>query len=131
MARWNCRRAGGERVGVQEEASGGDGALRGYEAVRDHFATLQAETKEVGRGLPQYVERDFARYLECGVLAHGFERARCESCQDEIPVAFSCKGEGGRRVEREAGAGDGVTVVHLVERMPYRQWTMSFPHRMR
>jgi hypothetical protein len=22
--------------------------------------------------------------LECGVLAHGFERARCESCKDEL-----------------------------------------------
>jgi hypothetical protein len=35
---------------------------------------------EVGRGLPRYVERDFARYLECGVLAHRFARVRCESC---------------------------------------------------
>ncbi|RKH67799.1 transposase zinc-binding domain-containing protein [Corallococcus llansteffanensis] len=41
--------------------------------------------------LPQYVERDFARYLECGVLAHGFARVRCESCKDELLVAFSCK----------------------------------------
>jgi len=27
------------------------------------------------------VEREFARYLECGVLAHGFARVRCESCK--------------------------------------------------
>ncbi|RKH53099.1 hypothetical protein D7Y23_04375 [Corallococcus sp. AB050B] len=31
----------------------------------------------MGRGLPRYVERDFARYLEGGVL-----------------IAFSCKGRG-------------------------------------
>jgi hypothetical protein len=43
-----------------------------YEAVRDNLATLLAEASGVGRGLPRYVERDFARYLECGVLAHGF-----------------------------------------------------------
>ena len=42
-----------------------------YEAVRDNLTTLLAEANEVGRGLPRYVERDFARYLECGVLAHG------------------------------------------------------------
>ncbi len=65
-----------------------------YEAVRDNLTTLLAEANEVGRGLPRYVERDFARYLECGVLAHGFARVRCESCKDELLVAFSCKGRG-------------------------------------
>jgi len=52
------------------------------------------EASEVGLGLPRYVERDFAKYLECGVLAHGFARVRCESCRDELLVAFSCKGRG-------------------------------------
>ncbi len=51
-----------------------------YEAVRDHLATLLEEASELGRGLPRSVERDFARYLERGVLAHGFARVRCESC---------------------------------------------------
>ncbi|WP_233262300.1 transposase zinc-binding domain-containing protein [Vitiosangium sp. GDMCC 1.1324] len=104
-----------------------------YEAVRDNLATLLEEASEVGRGLPRYVERDFARYLECGVLAHGFARVRCESCKDELLVAFSCKGRGvcpscnAKRAQ--------VTAVHLVERVlphvPYRQWTLSFPHRVR
>jgi|GEM_PF-2812510 len=39
------------------------GSRRTYEAVRDNLATLLAEASEVGRGLPRYVERDFARYL--------------------------------------------------------------------
>jgi hypothetical protein len=47
-----------------------------YEAVSDNLATLLAEAGEVGRGLPRYVERDFTRYLECGVLAHGFARVQ-------------------------------------------------------
>ncbi len=50
-----------------------------YAAVRDNLATLLAEASELGRDLPRYVERDFAKYLECGVLAHGFARVRCES----------------------------------------------------
>ena len=104
-----------------------------YEAVRDNLATLLAEASEVGRGLPRYVERDFARYLECGVLAHGFARVRCESCKDELLVAFSCKGRG---VCPSCNAKRAhVTAVHLVERVlphvPYRQWTLSFPHRVR
>ncbi|WP_438356949.1 transposase zinc-binding domain-containing protein [Cystobacter fuscus] len=96
-----------------------------YEAVRKNLATLLAEAGELGRGLPRYVERDFARYLECGVLAHGFARVRCESCKDELLVAFSCKGRGvcpscnAKRAQ--------VTAAHLVERVlphvPYRQWT--------
>ncbi|HEY0096923.1 MAG TPA: transposase zinc-binding domain-containing protein, partial [Archangium sp.] len=104
-----------------------------YEAVRDNLATLLAEASEVGRGLPRYVERDFARYLECGVLAHGFARVSCESCKDELLVAFSCKGRG---VCPSCNAKRAhVTAVHLVERVlphvPYRQWTLSFPHRVR
>ena len=35
-----------------------------YAAVRDNLATLLSEASELGRGLPRYVERDFARYLE-------------------------------------------------------------------
>jgi hypothetical protein len=83
--------------------------------------------------LPRYVERDFAKYLECGLMAHDFARVRCESCKDELLVAFSCKGRGvcpscnAKRAQ--------VTAVHLVERVlphvPYRQWTLSFPHRVR
>jgi hypothetical protein len=61
------------------------------------------------------VERDFARYLECGVLAHGFARVRCESCKDELLVAFSCKGRG---VCPSCNAKRAhVTAVHLVERV--------------
>jgi len=78
-----------------------------YEAVRDHPATLLAEAREVGLGLPRYVERDFARYLECGVLAHGFARVRCESCKNELLVAFRARGEGGPLLQHEAGACNG------------------------
>ncbi|WP_147441770.1 transposase zinc-binding domain-containing protein [Corallococcus exercitus] len=104
-----------------------------YEAVRENLATLLAEASDVGRGLPRYVERDFASYLECGVLVHGFARVRCESCKDELLVAFSCKGRGvcpscnAKRAQ--------VTAVHVVERVlphvPYRQSALSLPHRVR
>ncbi|MFY0565314.1 transposase zinc-binding domain-containing protein [Archangium lansingense] len=46
---------------------------------------------------------------------HGFARVRCESCKDELLVAFSCKGRGvcpscnAKRAQ--------VTAVHLVERV--------------
>ena len=75
----------------------------------------EAGLVQLGRGLPRYVERDFAKYLECGVLAHGFARVRCESCKDELLVAFSCKGRG---VCPSCNAKRAhVTAAHLVERV--------------
>ena len=36
-------------------------------------------------------------YLQCGILAHGFARARCEQCGQDFLVAYSCKGRGSLR----------------------------------
>jgi hypothetical protein len=90
---------------------------------QDWLSFSSSTHSDVGMSLPRYVERDFARYLECGVLAHGFTQGRCESCKEELLVAFSCKGRGvcpscnARRAH--------VTAVHLVERVlprvSYRQ----------
>jgi hypothetical protein len=45
-----------------------------YCAVQGHLETYLALARErhtEGDGAPQYVEREFRRYLECGILAHG------------------------------------------------------------
>jgi len=39
-----------------------------HRVVREHLATMRLQCAEAG-GLPRFVERDFERYLECGVLA--------------------------------------------------------------
>jgi len=65
-----------------------------YQLVKDHLATFVAEAaagSEDGSGLPRYVEREFDRYLDCGLLCRGFARVRCDDCSDELLVAFSCK----------------------------------------
>ena len=84
-------------------------------------------------GVPQYVEGEFRRYLECGILAHGFARARCEDCGHDFLIAFSCKGRGvcpscnARRMAE--------TAAHLVDQvfppLPVRQWVLSVPKRLR
>jgi hypothetical protein len=57
---------------------------------RDPCGSCQA----VGDTVPPRVEDDFRAYLACGILAHGFARARCGDCGTERLVAFSCKGRG-------------------------------------
>ena len=44
--------------------------------------------------LAVYGERELRKYLECGILEHGFARARCEKCGQDFLVAYSCKGRG-------------------------------------
>jgi len=101
--------------------------------VREELETFLAETRECGKGLPKYVEKEFREYLKCGQLEHGFARCACEDCGDELLVAFSCKGKGfcpsclGRRMSDVA--------AHLVDRVlpevPYRQWVQAYPRRLR
>ena len=84
-------------------------------------------------GLPRFVTRDFQRYLECGVLAHGFSRLVCAGCKEEVLVAYSCKGRGVCPSCNARRAHD--TAIHVADavlpRTAYRQWTLSFPIQLR
>jgi len=53
-----------------------------HRVVRENLATLLRECAEAG-GLPRFVEKDFERYLSCGVLARGFTRVVCRLCRKE------------------------------------------------
>jgi len=64
-----------------------------YRAVQSYLATwLELAQDESGRSAAAHVEREFRRYLECGILAH----ARCVGCGHDFLVAFSCKGRPSR-----------------------------------
>jgi hypothetical protein len=86
-----------------------------------------------GRGLPQFVEREFREFLLCGVYEAGVARFQCEACAREHLVPFSCKGRawcpscGGRRMTERA--------AHLVDAVlpwvPVRQWVLTMPYRLR
>ncbi|MEQ1857980.1 MAG: transposase, partial [Longimicrobiales bacterium] len=107
-----------------------------YPVVQHHLATflsLAAEADTLGEGVPPWVERDFRGYLECGILAYGFARARCEECGHERLIPFSCKGRGvcpscnaRRMCEVAAHLTD-----HVLPQLPARQWVLSVPKRMR
>ena len=107
-----------------------------YRTVQTHFATwlaLQRDGCDDDDPVPAHVEREFHRYLECGILAHGFARARCGQCGHDFLIAFSCKGRGvcpscntRRMVETAAHLVD-----HVFPRLPLRQWVLAVPKRLR
>jgi hypothetical protein len=66
-----------------------------YRIVQTHLETwLELASGEDGEAPPAHVERTFRRYLECGILAHGFARAYCDECQHDFLIAYSCKCRG-------------------------------------
>jgi hypothetical protein len=66
-----------------------------YRVVQQHCATFFAQVAvETASKLPDYVKAEFDAFLDCGILANGFLRLRCEGCHHEKLVAFSCKKRG-------------------------------------
>ncbi len=65
-----------------------------YRTVQTHFETwlaLRPGECDDADAVPGYVERDFPRYLECGILAHGFARARCAQWGSPIMSCPRCQ----------------------------------------
>jgi hypothetical protein len=93
---------------------------------------LELAHDESGSTTPAYVEREFRRYLECGILAHGFcpgplrrLRPRLSGCiLLRRGVCPSCNTR--RMVETAAHLAD-----HVIPRLPVRRWVLSVPKRLR
>jgi len=101
--------------------------------VREHLETFLARGhRGDGEGYPRFIEKEFRRYLDCGLLCHGFARLRCPSCGHENLIAFSCKGRlcpscMGRRTAEIAAS----LVDQLLPEAGYRQWVLTFPWSLR
>jgi hypothetical protein len=101
--------------------------------VREHLETfLEQAALPDGGGYPPFVEREFRRYLDCGLLCNGFARLRCPRCGYERLVAFSCKGKlCPSCLNRRAGDTAAWLVDHLLPEAGYRQWVLTFPWTLR
>src|SRR2546425_4047115 len=64
--------------------------------IAEHFETflVSLDADPDAKGLPAYVQREFYDYLQCSILAHGFLRLGCDTCQKELLRPFSCKRRG-------------------------------------
>jgi len=107
-----------------------------HRVVRECLPSFLAEARERsehGFGLPRFVEEEFSRYIDCGVIARGFMRVRCGACGDEIFVGFSCKRRGVCPSCTSRRALDAA--AHLVSAVlpvaPMRQWVLTVPKRVR
>ena len=111
-----------------------------YQTIAEHLETWldlasagQFDGQDDHHTPKPYVRQTFRKYLDCGIFAHGFARARCGDCGHDYFVAFSCKGRGvcpscntRRMVETAAHLTD-----HVFPRLPVRQWVLSVPKRLR
>ncbi len=75
--------------------------------MRDWLETFLAHARQTYEApLPRYVEQELRGYLRCGVFAHGFVRAHCDTCGHDLLVAFSCKARGTVRPLRDEAEFD-------------------------
>ena len=58
--------------------------------MREPLETFLARARERDRPVPRFVERELRGYLECGIVEHGVERVRCDTCGNGRLVAFAC-----------------------------------------
>lgn len=66
-----------------------------YRILQENVESFYLQVdEETGHALPEFVTKEFDRYLACGILAHGFLRAKCDECRHEKLIAFSCKCRG-------------------------------------
>jgi len=104
-----------------------------YQLAEEHYPTLLAAREAADRPLPKHVQTEFESYLKCGRFEHGFLRVKCERCQAEKLVAFSCKGRaicpscGARRMAECAA----LLVDEVLPARPLRQWVLSLPFALR
>jgi len=104
-----------------------------YQILQTHLETFRSELESTGQSLPHFVWQEFASFLVCGILGHGFARVVCFGCRHEYLVGFSCKARGlclsfgGRRMADLAAH----LTDNVLPRVPMRQWVLSFPLALR
>ena len=104
-----------------------------YQLVQEYYPAFVSQLAVQGAVLLEYVQREFAAYLNCGRLEQGFLRLCCDTCHAEHLLAFSCKRRGfcpscGARRMVESAA---LLVDEVLPHEPMRQWVLSFPYPLR
>jgi hypothetical protein len=108
-----------------------------YKCVETHYEELENIWEEryqynYGYWRPQITDVIY-KYLDCGDLNCGFARVKCNKCNNEYLLPFSCK----RRhfcpschQKRVIEFGEYL-VEDVLKEVPHRQWVFSIPKRIR
>ena len=108
-----------------------------YRVLADHFDSLERVHEErfepMHGPLRRAARAAVGRFLDCGLLEHGFARVRCRACRAEFLVAFRCKGRHfcpschARRLAEWSLWLD----ERLLAPVPHRQVVLTLPKRLR
>lgn len=108
-----------------------------YRVLANPFEALERvheERVELTHGPLRRVAREaVGRFLDCGLLEHGFPRVQCATCRAEFLIAFRCKGRGfcpwchARRWAEWSLWLD----EHLLAVVAHRQVVLTLPKRLR
>jgi hypothetical protein len=108
-----------------------------YRVLADHFAMLERvheERFEPTHGpLRAAARRTVGRFLDCGLLEHGFARVRCGTGRAEFRVAFRCKGRQFCPSCRARRLWEWSLWLeeHLLAPVAHRQVVLTVPKRLR
>ena len=104
-----------------------------FQVIKKNYLPWRKNRENLENPVPHYIDKVFQKYLGCGILAKGFACAHCDGCSKDFLIAFSCKGRGicpscNQRSMVETAAH---LIDELLPRVPFRQFVMSFPLRIR
>ena len=107
-----------------------------YKVVQRHLETWLLLNRDLDTDfdpIPTHVEKNFRKFLKCGILAYGFGKARCSVCNYEYLVPFSCKTRGlcGSCSAKYMAMTGAHLVDNVLPHVPYHQWVFAFPKRVR
>ncbi|MEI8347698.1 MAG: hypothetical protein WCG27_09530, partial [Pseudomonadota bacterium] len=54
-----------------------------YKVIQENVNTVFQNLEMEGRRLPYFIRKEFDAFLDCGILAKGFLRVRCNACGHE------------------------------------------------
>jgi hypothetical protein len=104
-----------------------------YKVVEKNLEAFLNSVAKADKHIPKYVIEEFEAYLGCGRLENGFARLKCNECDYERLLPFSCKRRGfcpsccGRRMNE----AEIRIAAEIFPRQNARQWVLSLPVPLR
>jgi len=100
----------------------------------DQFEELYPEQYQTRYGLLRPIIPEVVhKYLDCGDLARGFARIRCDHCEHEYLLAFSCKSRWFCPSCHQKNVQTTARFIldHVLAPVPHRHYVLAIPRMLR